>query len=50
MKICDEGRYFKVEEVDFVERLRIMMIKNKFFKVVFWGYGLFLNFVGLMSE
>lgn len=50
MKTCDEGRHFKVEEVDFAERSRTMMTKNKPFKVAFWGHGLPLNFAGLMSE
>lgn len=50
MKTCDEGRHFKVGEVDFAERSRTMMTKNKPFNVALWGHGLPLNSAGLMSE
>lgn len=50
MKTCDEGRCFKVGEVDFAERSRTMMTKNKPFNVALWGHGLPLNSAGSMSE
>lgn len=43
MKSCDEGRRFKVGEVDSEERSRTMMTKNKPFNVALWGHGLPLN-------
>lgn len=46
MKSCDEGRRFKVGEVDSEERSRTMMTKNKPFNVALWGHGLPLNSAG----